>query len=145
MLPVIPCPTMQVLKTSKEVWAVLSPVADITATVAKLSPVPVPQAGTDLWWPLWQVSWYFTAGTAKTANVRFHARDAQTGHWHTLSLIGLMHEDATAASDSQAMQFEAPPGHDAFALEIDLTNADERPHITVRGAAWVTVPVAGLA
>jgi len=141
MLTVRPVPTMQVLRTSDEVWCIVSPVASVTLAEAKQAFIAIPKTASGDYWPLWQVSYYFSAGTAKTANLRYHARDAQTGHWHALSLEGLLHEDATTATNSQVMQFEAPPGHDALALEIALTNADERPHITIRGAAWVTVAV----
>lgn len=135
-------PTVQVLVTSAERFALLEPVADISATDAKLRAFSVPKLGAG-WWPLWQFTWYFSAGTAKTADVILHVQDPETGHWHALTKIALMHSDAVTDSTSQVMQFEAPPNHDRFALEIDLTNADERPHITVRGAAWVTLPLDG--
>lgn len=140
-IPTIPTPTAQVLRTSKEPFAVINIVADVTAANAKLALYPVPSLAGGFWWPLWQFSYYFSAGTTKSATAVIHARDAQTGHWKALTQVAMVHEDAVTPLDSQAMQFEAPPQYDAFAVEIALDTADDRPHITMRGAAWCDVPV----
>jgi len=132
---------VSVLVESPLFFPELAVTADISAAVAKAAPKPIPVFPTWVMgrWPMWQVSTRFSAGTTKDADLTIHVRDAVTQEWHALSLIDAIDAADVTNTNGQVIQFEAPGGKDALAIEVALTTADDRPHISVRGIAYAQV------
>jgi hypothetical protein len=143
-LPVTVGPSAQVLWAGEPFVANYSPEATISATDAKDGAfmIPHPSASPRLGYPILQVSTFFSAGVTKTAEIILHARDMDTLKWHALALVGALDAAAVTTSDGQVLQFEFMAGRDRLAIEISaLGDATARPHITVRPAAWISIPV----
>jgi hypothetical protein len=86
-------------------------------------------------WPRWQISYFFTGGTTKTATLKPMYQDIEEDGWHKLGAYALKDSFTSDSGESQLSDIIAPAGAKKVAMVLEDSVGIGTITIKVKGVA----------